>query len=105
MSLLALDIGPGDEVIVPELTWVASASAIKYTGADPVFVDVNKDDWTMSAENISELITSKTKAIMPVHLYGNPSEMDKIMEIADSNNLNVIEDAAPAIGATFNKGW
>ena len=56
----------------------------------------------MSAENISELII-KTKAIMPVHLYGNPSEMDKIMEIADSNNLNVIEDAAPAIGATFNK--
>ncbi len=103
LSLLALDIGPGDEVIVPELTWVASASAIKYTGADPVFVDVNKDDWTMSAENISELITSKTKAIMPVHLYGNPSEMDKIMEIADSNNLNVIEDAAPAIGATYNK--
>lgn len=101
LSLLALGIGPGDEVIVPELTWVASASAIKYTGAEPVFVDVNKSDWTMSSENIAEAITSKTKAIMPVHLYGNPCEMDEIIKIAKSNNLNIVEDAAPAIGATF----
>jgi perosamine synthetase len=99
LILLALGIGKGDEVIVPELTWVATASVVKYTGASPVFVDVDKDTWTIDPEKIRLAITPKTKAIMPVHLYGHPAKMDDIMNIAKEYNLLVIEDAAPAIGA------
>lgn len=101
LSLLACDIKEGDEVIVPELTWVATASAVRYTGATPVFADVDIDTWCIDTENLESLLTEKTKAIIPVHLYGNPSEMKKIMTFAKKNNLKVIEDAAPAIGATY----
>ena len=102
LSLLACGIKEGDEVIVPELTWVATASAIKYVGATPVFADVDLDTWCIETEQLESLLTKKTKAIMPVHLYGNPAEMNKIMSFAKDNNLKVIEDAAPAIGATYD---
>ena len=102
LSLLACGIKEGDEVIVPELTWVATASAIKYTGAVPVFADVDLNTWCIETEHLESLLTKKTKAIMPVHLYGNPAEMNKIMSFAKNNNLKVIEDAAPAIGATYD---
>jgi len=102
LSLLACGIGEGDEVIVPELTWVATASAIKYVGATPVFADVDLETWCIDTNNLQNMLTENTKAIMPVHLYGNPAEMSKIMSFANENNLSVIEDAAPAIGATYN---
>ena len=102
LSLLACGIGEGDEVIVPELTWVATASAIKYVGATPVFADVDLETWCIDTNNLQNILTENTKAIMPVHLYGNPAEMSKIMSFANENNLSVIEDAAPAIGATYN---
>lgn len=103
LSLLACGIGEGDEVIVPELTWVATASAIKYVGAKPVFADVDINTWCIDTNNLKSLLTEKTKAIMPVHLYGNPVNMEELMLFAKNNNLKVIEDAAPAIGATYDK--
>ena len=102
MSLLALGVGPGDEVLVPEVTWVATASAIRYVGATPVFVDIDPLDWTMSMESLRKMITSKTKAIIPVHLYGYGANAPAIVEFAVENNLKVIEDAAPAIGTMID---
>lgn len=101
LSLLGLGIGPGDEVIVPDITWVATANAVVYVGATPVFADVEADSWCIDPESVEQLITPRTKAIMPVHLYGHPARMDKIMEIAQKYGLHVVEDAAPAIGAEF----
>ena len=98
LSLMALGIGPGDEVIVPDVTWVATASAVMYTGAKPVFADINANDWTINLDSMRSLISSRTKAIMPVHLYGYGAAMNQIMQIAHEYNLYVIEDAAPAIG-------
>tara|TARA_B100001057_G_scaffold498382_1_gene605179 strand:+ start:2625 stop:3722 length:1098 start_codon:yes stop_codon:yes gene_type:complete len=102
MAARAMDIGEGDEVLVPELTWVATASAPYYLGAKPVFVDVDKDTWTIDLKSAEKYLTSKTKAIMPVHLYGHPSNMDEVMIFANKHNLKVLEDAAPAIGAKCN---
>jgi perosamine synthetase len=102
LSLLALGIGPGDEVIVPDVTWVATASAVMYTGAKPVFADINTNDWTINLDSIRSLINNKTKAIMPVHLYGYGAAMNQIMQIARENNLFVVEDAAPAIGTAID---
>lgn len=102
LSLLALGIGPGDEVIVPDVTWVATASAVMYTGAKPVFADINTNDWTINLDSIRGLINNKTKAIMPVHLYGYGAAMNQIMQIARENNLFVVEDAAPAIGTEID---
>ena len=102
LSLLALGIGPGDEVIVPDVTWVATASAVMYTGAKPVFADINTNDWTINLDSIRNLINKKTKAIMPVHLYGYGAAMNQIMQIALENNLFVVEDAAPAIGTEID---
>tara|TARA_A100001015_G_scaffold152851_1_gene169607 strand:- start:1484 stop:2581 length:1098 start_codon:yes stop_codon:yes gene_type:complete len=102
MAARAMDIGEGDEVLVPELTWVATASAPYYLGAKPVFVDVDKDTWTIDLKSAEKYLTSKTKAIMPVHLYGHPSNMDEVMNFANKHNLKVLEDAAPAIGAKCN---
>ena len=102
MGIRALDIGPGDEVIVPELTWVATATVVNYVGATPVFVDVDKDTWTIDVKSAEKALTSKTKAIMPVHLYGHPANMDEVMKFARKHNLLVLEDAAPAIGARCN---
>ena len=99
LSLLALGIGPGDEVIVPDLTWVATANAIAYTGATPVFADVEEDSWCLDPAAFEAAITPRTKAVMPVHMYGHPARMDAIAAIARAHGLKVVEDAAPSIGA------
>ena len=101
IALLALGIKEGDEIILPNITWVATANAIAYVNATPVFADIDLDDWCIDTNKIEKLITKKTKAIMPVHLYGQPCNMEKINKIAKKHNLYVIEDAAPAIGAKF----
>ena len=101
LSLLACDIGPGDEVIVPALTFIATANAVSYTGAKPVFVDSEYETWNIDPAAIERSITEKTKAILPVHLYGHPANMDPIIEIAKRYGLYVIEDAAEAHGAEY----
>lgn len=100
LGMKALGIECGDEVIVPPNSFLASASACQLIGAVPVFVDVN-NDFTLDTSKIEVAITSKTKAIMPVHLTGRPADMDEIMAIAKKHNLYVIEDAAQAVGATY----
>lgn len=97
LALRALGVGPGDEVIVPEFTMVASAWAVTYTGATPVFVDC-ADDLTIDVTRIEEKITPRTKAVMPVHVYGRRCDMDAIMDIAFQYNLRVVEDSAEAHG-------
>lgn len=101
LSLLALEIGKGDEVIIPNLSFVASANSVLYCGAQPIFVDVDRTTWNIDPLKIEERITERTKAIMAVHLYGQPCEMDKIIAIAKNHNLKVIEDAAEAHGAEY----
>jgi perosamine synthetase len=101
LSLVSLGIKEDDEVIVPDLTFIATANAVKYTGATPVFTDIDKDTWCISPEDIRKKITSKTKAIIPVHLYGHPADMDPILKIAKEYNLYVIEDCAEAHGAEY----
>jgi perosamine synthetase len=101
LALAALGIGPGDEVLVPDLTWVATASAVAYVGATAVFVDVEPDTWCMDPRSLEAAITPRARAVIPVHLYGQPAAMDAIMRVARSHDLYVIEDAAPAIGATI----
>ena len=101
LSLLALGVGPGDEVIVPDLTWIASAAPINYVGATPVFADIDEDTWCLSAESFEECITPKTKAVIPVDLYGNMPKMDAISEIAKRHGISVIEDSAEAIGSEY----
>lgn len=101
LALKALGIGKGDEVIVPTLTFVATANAVTYCGAKPVFVDSRPEYWCIDPEKIEEKITPRTKAIIPVHLYGHPCDMDQIMEIARNYSLYVIEDAAEAHGAEY----
>ena len=102
MALYELGIGKGDEVIVPALTFVATVNPVVYMGAEPVFVDVEKDTWNIDPEEIERAITKKTKAIIPVHLYGNPCRMDRIMEIAEARGIYVIEDATESLGALYN---
>lgn len=101
LALLALGIGPGDEVIVPTLTYIASVNAIRYTGATPVFCDSNAADWTLSIEDAQSRITTKTKAIMAVHLYGQPCAMDELTDLCKSHDLFLIEDCAESIGSTY----
>lgn len=101
LALLVLGIGPGDEVIVPTFTYIASVNAIVYTGAKPVFVDSNPDYWNIEPTKIEGKITPKTKAIMAVHLYGHPCDMDPILKIAKKHKLAVIEDAAESHGAEY----
>lgn len=101
LALIALGIGKNDEVIVPAFTMIASAFAVCYTGAMPVFVDADPKTWNIDVNKIEEKITSKTKAIMPVHIFGKVCEMDKIHELAKKYNLYVIEDAAEAHGAEY----
>jgi dTDP-4-amino-4,6-dideoxygalactose transaminase len=100
LALKALDIAKGDEVIIPSFTFIATANPIIFLGAIPVFADIDPETFTMKPEEVERLITPKTKAIMPVHLYGHPAEMKPIMEIAKENDLKVIEDACQAHGAT-----
>ena len=102
LALVALGIGKGDEVIIPSFTMIASAFAVCYTGAIPVFIDSDKDTWNIDVHNIEEKITSHTKAIMPVHLFGLMCEMDAIVSMAKTHNLFIIEDAAEAHGAEYN---
>lgn len=101
LALVALGIGEGDEVIVPTFTYIASVNPIAQVGATPVFVDSRKDDWQMDPKDIKAKITPKTKAIMVVHLYGHPCDMDSIMQIAKKHDLFVIEDCAEAIGSKY----
>jgi len=101
LALLALGVEPGDEVIVPTLTYVATANAVAYTGATPVLADCEPDTWNIDPLILEALITPKTKAIIPVPLYGHPCDMDSILEIAHRHNLYVIEDAAEALGAKY----
>jgi perosamine synthetase len=102
LALLAMGIQRGDEVIVPDLSWIATASAVCYCGATPVFADIDKDTWCINPGSIENAITGRTKAIMPVHLYGHPSDMEAITKIAEANDLFVLEDAAPSIGSTLH---
>ena len=99
MAMLAIGLGPGDEAIVPEQTWVATAKAVSYVGATPVFADVEPGSWCLDAASVEAAITERTKAIVPVHLYGPPADMDALQAVADRHRLPLIEDAAPAIGA------
>ena len=101
LVLVALGIKKGDEVIVPDLTFVATANAVSYTGAKPVFVDVDENNWCIDPLKIEKAVTRKTKAIIPVHLYGHSADMDPIMKIAKKHNLYVIEDAAEAHGGEY----
>lgn len=102
VSMKALGIGSGDEVIVPDLTFIATANSVKMAGAEPVLCDINPKTYNIDVDKIQQHITSKTKALMPVHLYGQSAEMDKIIEIAQKHNLFVIEDAAQGVGVKFN---
>ncbi len=101
LALEALGIGKGDEVIVPDLTFAATANAVFHAKAKPVIVDVDEKSWTISISEIEKAITPKTKAIIPVHLYGQPCDMDEIMLLAQKHNLFVIEDCAEAHGAKY----
>lgn len=101
LALRALDIGPGDEVITVAFTFVATTEAIGIVGAKPIFVDIDKDTFNIDVNEIEKAITPKTKAIIPVHLYGQPCDMDIITDIAKRYNLYVIEDCCQAIGATY----
>jgi dTDP-4-amino-4,6-dideoxygalactose transaminase len=101
LALRCLDVGPGDEVITVSMTFIATAWAISYVGATPVFVDIDPVRRTLNPDNLEAAITSRTKAIIPVHLYGMPAEMDRIMAIAQRHGVPVIEDAAQAHGARY----
>jgi dTDP-4-amino-4,6-dideoxygalactose transaminase len=102
LALMALNIGPGDEVIVPSFTFFASVSCITRLGATPVFVDIRPDTFNIDVDKIEEAITEKTKAIIPVHLFGQCAEIDRICQLGCEHDLPVIEDAAQAIGAAYH---
>ena len=101
LALVALGIGPGDEVIIPDFTMAASAFAVCYTGAMPVFADAEPGAWNMDAARVAAKISSKTRAIMPVHIFGNPCDMAPLRELADTRGLFLLEDAAEAHGAEW----
>jgi perosamine synthetase len=101
LSLLALGVRSGDEVIVPDGTWIASAAPVSYVGATPVFVDIDRYSWCMDAKALEAAITPRTKAIIPVDLYGNMPDMDAILAVADAQGIPVVEDAAEALGSEY----
>ena len=101
--LQAMDIGPGDEVIVPAMSWISTSEVVVTAGATPVFVDVDPETFTLDVSQIASKITARTRAIIPVHLYGHPADMPAIMAIAERHNLRVIEDCAQAHGATIQE--
>jgi len=101
LALVALGIGKGDEVVVPNLTFAATINSVLYTGATPVIVDIEQESWCISPEEIEKAITKKTKAIIPVHLFGQPCDMERICDIANKYNLKIVEDCAQAHGAEY----
>lgn len=101
IALMSLGLQPGDEVITPSFTYIATTEVIALLRLKPVFVDVNEDDFCMDVEHLKKVITSKTKAIVPVHLYGQAANMEEIMKIADEKGIKVIEDNAQAIGCDY----
>ncbi|HSO69879.1 MAG TPA: DegT/DnrJ/EryC1/StrS family aminotransferase [Arachnia sp.] len=102
LGLLSCGIGAGDEVIVPSFTFAATANSVALTGAKPIFADISEDDFTLDPASVEASITERTKAIMPVHLYGHPAKMDQLRAIADKHGLMLFEDAAQAHGAALN---
>jgi perosamine synthetase len=101
LALAVLGVGPGDEVLVPDLTFVATANAVHYTGATPVLVDVDPRTWGIDPDDARRKVTPRTRAIMPVHLYGRPVDLDPLLELAAEHGLEVVEDAAEAHGARY----
>jgi len=101
LALVALGVGPGDEVIIPDFTMIASALAVCYTGAKPVFADATKNTWNVSPDAVAKKISPRTKVIMPVHIFGNPCDMQALQTLADAHGITLLEDAAEAHGATF----
>jgi perosamine synthetase len=101
MGMAALGVGPGDEVIMADTNWIASAAPITHLGAKPVFVDIRPDSWCIDADLIEAAITPKTKAMLAVHLYGNLCDMDRLLSIGEKHGIPVIEDAAEAIGSVY----
>jgi perosamine synthetase len=102
-ALLAAGVKQGDEVLLPSFTFVATANSIVAAGAKPVFVDINKDDFTIDVSRLNAKITKKSKAIIPVHLYGHPSDMDEIIELCNTHSLDLIEDACQSLGSVYKK--
>jgi dTDP-4-amino-4,6-dideoxygalactose transaminase len=101
LGLVSLDVGPGDEVILPSFSFIASANAVLFCNAKPVFCDVDIDSFNIDSEKVKELITEKTKAIMPVHLYGQAADMNALLEIAEDHELSLIGDACQSHGAEY----
>ena len=101
LALLALEIGPGDEVVVPDLTYVSTANAVRYVGADPVFADCDPDTWNVDPESIRRVLTSRTKAIIAVHLLGVPADLQALRQLANESRCALIEDAAETPGARW----
>jgi len=101
-ALLALGIGNGDEVLLPSFTFLATANAVVATGATPIFVDIKKSDYTIDPDDLAKKVTSRSRAIIPVHLYGHTADMKTINEIASKHSLHVIEDACQSLGSTYN---
>jgi perosamine synthetase len=101
LAMLALGVGPGDEVIVPTLTFIATANAVRYVGATPVFVDSEAITWNLDPEQVEAAITPRTRAIIAVHLYGHPADLESLRELAHKHNLALVEDAAEALGARY----
>lgn len=102
LALVAASIGPGDEVIIPAFTMIATAFAVCYTGARPVFVDADRDTWNIDPDLLAAKLSPRTKAILPVHVYGHACDMDALARVAEARQLLVIEDAAEAIGSRYN---
>src|SRR5574339_531653 len=103
LALLALGIGQGDEVIVPDCTWIASVGPVRYVGATPVFADLDSDSWCLSADAFEASITPRTRAAIVVDLYGAMPDWDRISEVANRHNVVLIEDAAEAIGSRWRE--
>lgn len=101
LALVAMGIGPGDEVLVPDLTFVATANAVSYTGATPVLVDIDPETWTISLDDIVRHLSPRTKAIIPVHLYGVPCNMEAIRSFANAAGIQILEDAAEGFGGSW----
>jgi perosamine synthetase len=100
-ALLAEGIGEGDEVLLPSFTFVATANSVVAAGAKPIFVDVNRHDYTIDIPDLKAKITKNSKAIIPVHLYGHPCDMDEVVETAEKQSISIIEDACQSLGSTY----